>query len=74
MNCWLRILRTVLAVAFGFASAFFCYYSVRLAYLNVAGLVPADRRTSGMLIGAVAFPVAAILFGWLALRLYPRSR
>jgi hypothetical protein len=52
---------------------FFVYYTVRLVYVNLtmsAEEVP-THRTAGMLIGAVAFPLAAIIFGllsWLCFR------
>ena len=44
---------------------FFVYYTVRLIYVNMAMSADeaASHRTGGMLIGAIAFPVAAIIFG-----------
>ena len=47
-------------------SAFFCYYTVRLAYLNIAVAATASRRGFGMLIGAIAFPTATLFFAWIA--------
>lgn len=45
---------------------FFTYYTVRLVYLNLTMADAAAHRTGGMLIGAVAFPLAAIFFGFLS--------
>ena len=44
---------------------FFIYYTVRLIYVNLTmtGEEAATHRTGGMLIGAIAFPLAAIVFG-----------
>jgi hypothetical protein len=49
------------------ASVFFCYYSLRLAYLGAAGMIDTAHRTAGMRIGAAAFPILAFSFGWLGL-------
>ena len=64
----LKFMRKVF-LAVGILSAlpclFFIYYTVRLIYVNLA-MSPdeaAAHRTGGMLIGAIAFPVAAIVFG-----------
>jgi hypothetical protein len=59
---------TILAVA----SAFFAYYTVRLAYINLAGRV--GHRENGMFLGAVAFPVAALLFGWCSRWCFRKAR
>lgn len=44
---------------------FFLYYTVRLIYVNLtmAADEAAAHRTGGMLIGAIAFPVAALVCG-----------
>jgi hypothetical protein len=44
---------------------FFIYYTVRLIYINLTMTADeaAAHRTGGMLIGAIAFPLAAIIFG-----------
>ena len=52
---------------------FFIYYTVRLIYVNLTMTAEdaATHRTDGMLIGAIAFPLAAIIFGlisWLCFR------
>jgi len=68
-----RVLYTVCGVAFAVPSLFFTWYTFRLIYVNLAMKAEdaATHRTGGMLIGAVAFPLAAIVFGlisWFCLR------
>ena len=55
---------SIIGTLFAAACLFFIYYTVRLIYVNLA-MSPdvAVHRTGGMLIGAIAFPVAAIVFG-----------
>lgn len=68
------------AALFGVASLvpciFFGWYSVRLLYVNL--IMTADEaavhRTGGMLIGAVAFPVATLIFGAISWFCWKRSR
>lgn len=62
------VVLALIAAAFVGASAFFVYYTIRLVYINAAGLVPPARRESGMYIGAVVFPLASLAFGYLAVR------
>ena len=47
---------------------FFLYYTVRLIYINLtmSAADAAAHRTGGMLIGAIAFPLAVIVFGALS--------
>ncbi len=56
------------------ASVFFCYYTLRLAYLGATGSIDAAHRTLGLHIGAVVFPLAAFGFGWIGLTCFNRSR
>lgn len=42
---------------------FFTWYTVRLIWLNLTRDDIAAFRSYGMLIGAIAFPLAAIIFG-----------
>jgi hypothetical protein len=56
------------------ASLFFCYYTVRLAYLGATGQIDAVHRTAGLHIGAAVFPVAAFGFGWISLACVKRAR
>ena len=68
-----RLLFAFCGVAFLAPCIFFAYYTVRLIYVNIVMTSDdaATHRTGGMLIGAVAFPVAALICGaisWLFLR------
>ena len=56
---------SIIGTLFAAACLFFIYYTVRLIYINLAMSLDeaAVHRTGGMLIGAIAFPVAAIVFG-----------
>lgn len=55
----------VFGLLFAAPCLFFAYYTVRLIYINLAMSADeaAAHRTGGMLIGAIAFPLAAIIFG-----------
>ena len=64
----------VLAVPPGAACAFFAYYTIRLAYVNVTSPNTAGHRQAGMYIGAVAFPVASVLFGLVCRRCIQAAR
>ena len=57
-----KVLFIVCGVAFAFPSLFFIFYTVLLIYKNVSATAEdaAAHRTGGMLIGAIAFPIAAI--------------
>jgi hypothetical protein len=56
------------AAIFLAACLFFAYYTLRLVYINVTDTAVRQHRQAGMYIGAVAFPVAAVLFGWISFR------
>ncbi len=58
-----RILFLFCGVAFAVPSLFFAYYTVRLIYVNLAMEDAAAHRSGGMLIGAIAFPLAAVICG-----------
>ncbi len=45
--------------------AFFGYYTVRLLYLNLTASDISQHRQPGMYIGAIAFPVISLTFGYL---------
>jgi hypothetical protein len=53
---------------------FFTYYTARLLYVNLTMEDAVAHRTSGMLIGAAAFPLAAIAFGAISWFCIKRSR
>jgi hypothetical protein len=59
-----------IAAALAAASAFFLYYTVRLVYVNLAVADIARHRQTGMYIGAVAFPLASLAFGYLSFRCF----
>jgi hypothetical protein len=61
-----KILFGVCGVAFAVPCLFFTYYTVRLIYLNLTMENAAAYRSAGMLIGAIAFPLAAMLFGFIS--------
>ena len=46
---------------------FFIWYTLRVFYLYFTLAADDPHRTGGMMIGAVAFPVAAIFFGTLSI-------
>lgn len=58
----------VLGACFALPCIFFIWYTVRLIYLNLTlpAAEIAEHRTGGMLIGAIAFPTAAIIFGFIS--------
>ncbi|MCU1246191.1 MAG: hypothetical protein JWN02_2101 [Acidobacteria bacterium] len=63
-------MRLVAAVA-ALVSAFFMFYTVRL--LAVSAFLQRIRPGGqGAYIGAVAFPLLALFFGWLAFRCWKR--
>lgn len=58
---------TIAAILLGLASAFFVFYEARLLY--VTNLLRTTRAGGqGAFIGAVVFPLLALLFGWGAWR------
>lgn len=69
-----KILFIACGVAFAVPSIFFSYYTVRLVYLNLTMEDAAAHRTGGMLIGAIAFPLAAIFFGVISWFFIKRAR
>jgi len=60
-------LRRVLALIASLISAFFVFYTVRL--LAVTSFLTRTRAGGGgAFVGAFAFPLLALFFGWLAVR------
>ena len=55
------------------ASLFFCYYTLRLAFLGATGKIDAAHRTIGLHIGAAVFPAASFAFGWISLACFRGS-
>jgi hypothetical protein len=63
----------VLAVFMGLISLFFVFYTARLLYVT-QGLTAVRAGGNGTYIGAAAFPLLAIVFGYGAWRLVKSSR
>jgi hypothetical protein len=63
----------LLGVLFAAPAIFFAYYTVRLVYVNLAVQGVAAHRQSGMYIGAVAFPIATLVFAWLSIRCFGKA-
>jgi len=63
------------AVIAGLCSAFFVFYTIRLVAVT-RFLTQLRPGGGGAWVGAVVFPVLALLFAWAAFRLWrgPRSR
>ena len=60
-------MRRIFAIVAAAVSAFFLFYTVRL--LAVTGFLQRTRPGGGgAYIGAVVFPLLALVFGWVALR------
>lgn len=68
-----RVLFVFCGVAFTVPCLFFTWYTVRLIYLNLAMENAAAYRSTGMLIGAIAFPLAAIIFGLISWFFFRRA-
>jgi hypothetical protein len=63
-----QIVLTLAATALTLGSAFFAFYTVRLLVVT-RGLRAVRAGGHGAYIGAVAFPVLAVLLGWGAWRI-----
>ena len=61
------------AVILALAATFFVFYEARLLYVT-RGLQSIRSGGSGAYIGAVAFPLLAVLFAWGARRCWRASR
>jgi hypothetical protein len=57
----------LVSILLGLGCVFFTYYTVRLAYVNFTAVNISEHRQSGMYLGAVAFPAAALILGYLTL-------
>ena len=70
------MLWAICGAAFAMPSLFFTYYTVRLIWVNVTATAAdaAAHRGMGMLIGAVAFPLAAIIFGLISWLFFNKAR
>ena len=62
-----------LALVAGLLSAFFIFYTIRL--LAVTSFLTRIRAGGGgAFVGAIVFPLLALLFGWVALRAWRGTR
>ena len=68
-----RVFFLVVAALLGLLSAFFVFYTVRLLYIT-HGLQTIRAGGQGAYIGAIVFPVLALLLGWGAWRCVRRLR
>jgi membrane protein implicated in regulation of membrane protease activity len=66
------ILHLIILVC-GLISAFFIFYTIRLLYIT-KGLTVIRVGGGGTYIGAVVFPILAILFAFISWRLYKTTR
>ena len=57
----------------GLLSAFFVFYTARLLYVT-RGLTAIRPGGQGAYLGAIVFPLLALLFGWLAWRCLRAAR
>ncbi|MEQ1607166.1 MAG: hypothetical protein ABL999_20070 [Pyrinomonadaceae bacterium] len=70
-----RILYALCGIAFVPPCLFFALYTVMLIYKNVTATPEeaAAHRNFGMLIGAIAFPLATIVFGLISRWFFKKS-
>lgn len=61
-----KIIFVVCGFMFAVPSVFVAYYTMRMIYMNLTMENAASHRSGGMLIGAIAFPLAAIIFGFIS--------
>ena len=66
-------MRRVVALAAGLICIFFVFYTIRLLVVT-AFLTRTRAGGGGAFIGAIAFPVLAFFFGWLAVRAWRGPR
>jgi hypothetical protein len=70
----MKFVFSFLVVALTALALFFAYYSVRLLYINLAVQGVAEHRQGGMYVGAIVFPIATLVFGWLSLWSFRKLR
>lgn len=69
-----KVLFLVCGLMFGVPCLFFAWYTIRLIYINLTLEDAAAHRTGGMLIGAIVFPTATIICGFLSWFFINRAR
>ena len=70
----MRTVYLIRGIVFAPLCLFFAWYTARLIYVNITMEDAAAHRTGGMLIGAVAFPLATLIFGAISWFCWKRSR
>jgi len=63
-----KIIRAIIGIVLALLSVFFVFYTARLLYVT-HGLTAIRAGGQGAYVGAIIFPLLAILFGWGAWRL-----
>ena len=66
-------MRRVVALIAGLICAFFVFYTIRLLVVT-AFLTRIRTGGAGAFVGAIAFPLLALFFGWIAVRAWRGSR
>ena len=62
----------IISIVFGLISAFFVFYTARLLVVT-QGLQHTRVGGNGAYLGAVVFPLFAIGFGWVSMRMWKRA-
>lgn len=68
LTIMIRVIRVIFGFALALVSLFFVFYTARLLFVT-RGLTSIRPGGQGAYIGAIIFPLLAILFGWGAWRL-----
>ena len=63
-----KTISMIIGIVLALLSVFFVFYTARLLYVT-NGLTAIRAGGQGAYVGAIIFPLLAILFGWGALRL-----
>jgi len=64
----IKPIRMIIGIVFALLSVFFVFYTVRLLYVT-QGLTAIRPGGQGAYLGALVFPLLAIVFGWSAWKL-----
>jgi len=59
----IKPIRMIIGIVFALLSVFFVFYTVRLLYVT-QGLTAIRPGGQGAYLGALVFPLLAIVFGW----------
>ena len=64
----MKAVRLIFGIGLALLSLFFVFYTARLLYVT-SGLRTIRPGGQGAYIGAIVFPLLAVVFGWIAWRL-----